>query len=76
MYVTYNTYTTVSIMSEICTYLLVHMFIIIFTTGAELTLRHIRDGVELEPIDVNRNYDFNFQQFNFIPRVQILPVSS
>ena len=52
------------------------MFTIIFTIGAELTLRHIRDGVELEPIDVNRNYDFNFQQFNFIPRVQILPVSS
>ena len=42
----------------------------------EIALRHIRDGVELEPIDVNRNYDFNFQQFNFIPRVKILPVSN
>ena len=49
---------------------------VIFTIGAELILRHIRDGVELEPIDVNRHYDFNFQQFNFIPRVKILPVSN
>ena len=53
-----------------------HVYTVVFTIGAELALRHIRDGVELEPIDVNRNYDFNFQQFNFIPRVQILPVSS
>ena len=28
--------------------------------GAELVLRHIRNGVELNPIDLNRNYDFNF----------------
>ena len=42
----------------------------------ELALRHIRNGVELEPIDVNRNYDFDFQQTNFIPSVQILPVSN
>ena len=40
-----------------------------------MVLRHIRDGVELNPIDINRNYDFNYQQINFIPRVQILPVS-
>jgi len=45
-------------------------------TGVELVLRHIRDGVELNPIDVNRNYDFNFQQTNFIPKVKLLPVSS
>ena len=44
--------------------------------GEGLVLRHIRDGVELDPIDVNRNYDFNYQQTNFIPRVKILPVSS
>lgn len=43
------------------------------TVGAEVVLRHIRDGVELDPIDLNRNYDFNYQQINFIPRVQILP---
>ena len=44
--------------------------------GAELVLRHIRNGVELNPIDLNRNYDFNFQQLNSIPNVQILPVSN
>ena len=43
--------------------------------GAELILRHIRNGTELDPIDINQNYDANFQQFNFIPFVQILPVS-
>ena len=44
-------------------------------TGAELVLRHIRNGAELDPIDLNRNYDFNYQQINFIPKVQIFPVS-
>ena len=44
--------------------------------GSELVLRHIRNGVELDPIDLNQNYDFNFQQLNFIPVVQILPVSN
>ena len=44
--------------------------------GAELVLRHIRNGVELNPIDLNWNYDFNFQQLNFIPNVKILPVSN
>ena len=53
----------------------IYVYTVIFTIGVELALRHIRDGIELEPIDVNRNYDFNFQQFNFIPRVKILPVS-
>ena len=43
--------------------------------GVELVLRHIRNGVELDPIDLNRNYDFNFQQLNVIPRVQVFPVS-
>ena len=46
-----------------------------YALGVELALRHIRDGVELRPIDVNRNYDFDFQQTNSIPSVQILPVS-
>ena len=56
----------------------VHMYIYLHLqyVGVELALRHIRDGVELEPIDVNHHYDFNFQQFNFIPRVKILPVSN
>jgi len=39
-------------------------------TGVELVLRHIRDGVELNPIDANCNYDFDFQQINFIPEVK------
>ena len=31
---------------------------------------------ELEPIDENRRYDFNYQQINHLPReVKILPVS-
>ncbi|XP_065899415.1 putative DBH-like monooxygenase protein 2 [Dysidea avara] len=42
------------------------------TAGAELILRHIRNGTELKPIDVNRNYDFNYQQINIIPSAKIL----
>ena len=33
------------------------------TIGAALSLRHFRDGVELEPLDVNMDYDFNYQQY-------------
>jgi len=33
------------------------------TAGAALKLRHIRDGVELQPLDVNEHYDFDYQQF-------------
>ena len=44
--------------------------------GVGLLVRHIRGGVELNPIDVNLNYDFDFQQTNFIPSVKILPVSN
>ena len=40
-----------------------------------MALRHIRNGVELDPIDLNRNYDFNFQQLNFIRSVKVFPVS-
>ena len=30
----------------------------------------------LAPVDINLQYDFNFQQFTFLPReVQVLPVS-
>merc|ERR1712087_553188 len=32
------------------------------TIGAALSLRHFRDGVELEPLDENMDYDFNYQQ--------------
>ena len=44
------------------------------STGVALTLRHIRNGTELKPIDMNRNYDFEFQQTNYIPRLKLLPV--
>ena len=44
--------------------------------GAEVILRHIRNGVELDPIDFNHNFDFDYQQINFIKRVTILPVSN
>ena len=33
--------------------------------GVSMSLRHVRDGVELEPIDVNEHYDFNYQQVIF-----------
>lgn len=36
------------------------------TIGTAMALRHIRDGVELEPIDVNEHYDFDFQQITFV----------
>ena len=32
------------------------------TIGTALNLRHIRNGIELKPIDINLNYDFNYQQ--------------
>ena len=51
------------------------MHAIIFI-GAQAILRHVRNGTELDPIDINLNYDFNYQQINFIKRVKILPVSN
>ena len=30
--------------------------------GVAMAMRHIRNGQELEPIEVNDNYDFNYQQ--------------
>ena len=35
--------------------------------ATQMSLRHIRDGVELEPIDENEHYDFNYQQMTIIP---------
>ena len=32
------------------------------TLGIAMELRHIRNGVELEPIEVNDAYDFDYQQ--------------
>ena len=56
--------------------------IIIISLGHGLTLQHIRYNSEcdvyeeLEPIERNLNYDFNFQQINHLQReVVIKPVS-
>ena len=43
--------------------------------GEAVILRHVRNGVELPPIDQNLFYDFDYQLTNHItPRV-VLPVS-
>eukprot|EP01083_Nonionella_stella_P252514 869927_1 len=40
----------------------------------QLTLKHIRNGKELRPLDMNLAYDFNYQQFTPLPQVvEILP---
>ena len=51
-------------------------------TGRALELQHLRwnseCGVyeELPPIDLNLNYDFNFQEFAHLPKeITVLPVS-
>ena len=42
-----------------------------------MALRHIRDGVELEPIDVNEHYDFDYQQITLLEEEKkILPGDS
>jgi hypothetical protein len=42
--------------------------------GVSMKLRHIRDGVELEPLGYNEHYDFNFQQITMFPEeVTLLP---
>jgi len=44
------------------------------TVGSALSLRHIRDGVELEPLDVNDHYDFDYQQTTYFDEfVTLLP---
>ena len=43
--------------------------------GEAVILRHVRNGVELAPIDQNLYYDFDYQLTNHVtPRV-VLPVS-
>jgi len=47
------------------------------TIGTAISLRHFRDGVELEPLDENMDYDFNFQQQIYHdPPITILPGDS
>ena len=44
------------------------------TNGIALQLRHVRDGVELEPIDTNWNYDFDYQNLVSVSDgIEILP---
>ena len=49
--------------------------------GREIVVRHFRQNEshllkELEPIDENRRYDFNYQQATLLPKpVKVLPVS-
>ena len=59
-----------------------YTIIIIIIIGSGLLVQHFREnkecGVleEMEPIDENRRYDFNYQQFTYLNKeVQVLPVS-
>lgn len=52
------------------------------STGKEVELRHFRYNKacrgyqELEPIEKNPTYDFDYQQTNFLPHeITVLPVS-
>ena len=64
--------------------LIIHPFISYMSiAGRGLTLQHFRMNSEcgaleeLEPIDQNLNYDFNFQQFTHLPKEHVvLPVST
>ena len=37
------------------------------TIGKALNMRHIRDGKELAPIDINLDYEFSISIVNFVP---------
>ncbi len=39
-----------------------------------MTVRHIRDGIELEPIVKDENFDYQYQQAVTLSRKTILPV--
>ena len=42
--------------------------------GRGLVVRQFRDGNEIQPpVDINLNYDFDYQQINIIPRRVLLP---
>ena len=43
--------------------------------GEAITLRHVRNGVELPPIDQNLFYDFDYQITNHITPREVLRVS-
>lgn len=48
---------------------------IYYPKGTGLTLHHIRTNQqcnleeELEPVEQNLQYDFNYQQYNFLPKI-------
>ena len=44
--------------------------------GEAITLRHVRNGVELPPIDQNLFYDFDYQITNHITPREVLRVSN
>ena len=57
------------------------LIIIINISGHGLVVHHFRESEcglleELEPIDENRRYDFNYQQVTLLPKpVKVLPVN-
>lgn len=57
------------------------MYFVLNIAGHGLVVDHYREtecGLmeQMEPIDENRRYDFNYQQFNILPKtVKVLPVS-
>ena len=42
------------------------------TAATAMSLRHVRHGEELEPLDVNEHYDFNYQQFTVFDKERTL----
>jgi len=40
--------------------------------GSKLRTRHFRNGVELEPIQEDNNYDFDFQEQRYLPKERII----
>ena len=61
--------------------MVIYAHLYLLTTGRALELQHLRWNTECEvweelsPIAFNPNYDFDYQQFLYLPReVTILPV--
>ncbi|XP_035824370.1 DBH-like monooxygenase protein 1 homolog [Aplysia californica] len=40
--------------------------------GVKLRTRHFRNGVELQPIGEDNNYDFNFQEQRYLPQERVV----
>lgn len=64
------------------TFIIINYHISLFVIGRGLTIEHYRPNTqcnvleELEPVDQNLNYDFNFQQFTHLTNEElVLPVS-